>query len=233
MPTSARVTNGRLRRRVRRLVERLEATYGPRPWRRRRPGLEGLIRTILSQSTNDTNSGAAFDALQRRFGGDWDVVRRARTQSIAAAIRRAGLANVKARRIKVILGQIHAERGDLSLEFLARLPPGEAADYLGAFEGVGPKTAGCVLMFCFGMPVLPVDTHVHRLALRLGLVPPKTSASAAHTLLAPLVPEALVHAFHVLLIQHGRQVCRAGRPDCGACVLRRMCRWRPAPTAGR
>jgi endonuclease-3 len=223
-PTSL-ASKHRQRRRVRRLVQRLEATYGPRPWRRRRPGLEGLIRTILSQSTSDTNSGAAFDALHRRFEGDWDAVRRAPVRRIAAVIRSAGLANVKAGRIKTILKQIHRQRGELSLEFLARLPTAEACDYLGGFEGVGPKTVGCVLMFCFGMPVLPVDTHVHRLALRLGLVPPKTGAVAAHALLAPLVPDALVHPFHVLLIQHGRQVCRAQSPRCGDCVLRRMCHW--------
>jgi endonuclease III len=222
-PTS--VSRSRQRRRVRLLVQRLEATYGPRPWRRRRPGLEGLIRTILSQSSSDTNSGAAFDALHRRFDGDWDAIRRAPVRRIAGAIRSAGLANVKAQRIKAILRQIQRQRGELSLEFLARLPADQARDYLGAFEGVGPKTVGCVLMFCFGMPVLPVDTHVHRLALRLGLVPPKTGAEAAHALLAPLVPDALVHPFHVLLIQHGRQVCHARSPRCGDCVLRRMCRW--------
>lgn len=215
----------RIRRRIRCIVERLEQAHGSRRWSRRgrRPGLEGLIRTILSQHTNDANSGAAFDALVERFGGDWEAVRRAPRRSVARAIRVAGLSNVKAARIKQILGAIRAERGELSLEFLAGLPPEEAAAYLGRFEGVGPKTVACVLMFSFGMPVLPVDTHVHRLARRLGLIEAGVDAAAAHALLGRVVPAELVYPFHVLLIAHGREICHSRSPDCRRCVLRRMC----------
>jgi endonuclease-3 len=219
------MTTPATRRRVRRIVERLEEAHGPRRWSRRarRSGLEGLIRTILSQNTNDANSGAAFDALRERFGGDWEAVRRAPRRSIARAIRIAGLSNVKAARIKQLLAAIREERGELSLEFLAGLPPEEAAAYLGRFEGVGPKTVACVLMFSFGMPVLPVDTHVHRLARRLGLIDAGVDAEEAHALLARVVPARLVYPFHVLLIAHGREVCHSRGPLCGQCVLRRMC----------
>ena len=213
------------RRRVRRVVELLEETYGPRTWRPRRTGLEGLIATILSQNTSDRNSSAAFRSLRQRFPS-WEAVRRAPVVRIADAIRPAGLANVKARRIKSILQRIHAERGRLSLEFLGRLPAHEARAWLDRFEGVGPKTSACVLMFNFGMPVLPVDTHVHRLSQRLGLVGPRVDSGKAHQVLERLVPGELVYPFHVLLIEHGRKVCRRRRPLCEGCVLRRLCVWR-------
>ena len=213
-------------RRVQRIVGLLEEAYGPRRWRPGGPGIDGLIGTILSQNTNDRNSGSAFAALRRAFE-TWDEVRRAPTRRIARAIQVAGLSNVKAPRIKRILQHIHADRGSLSIEFLRRVPPAEARAYLSRFDGVGPKTAACVLMFNFAMPVLPVDTHVHRVSQRLGLIGPRVSAEKAHALLEAMVPPALIYPFHVLMIEHGREVCRRRKPDCGRCVLRRLCRlWR-------
>lgn len=203
-------------------MELLEREHGPRRWRSGRPGIDGLVRTILSQNTNDKNSGAAFERLRQTFAS-WDAVRRAPVHRIARAIRVAGISKVKAARIRRALEQIHTDRGDLSLEFLRSLEPAKAGDYLGQLEGVGPKTVACVLMFCFGMPVLPVDTHVHRVSLRLGLLGPGTGAARAHELLGAVVPPELVYPFHVLLIQHGRKVCRSRSPDCERCVLRRSC----------
>ena len=215
--------NARACARIRRVVALLEEAHGPRQWRPRGDGLGGLIRTILSQHTSDVNSGTAYASLRQTFGS-WEQVMRARQPSIARAIRTAGLGQVKSARIKGALRQIHTDQGELSLEFLKDLPPQEARQYLEALDGVGPKTAACVLMFNFGMPVLPVDTHVHRLARRLGLIAPRVSAEEAHTLLAAQVPPELVYPFHVLLITHGREVCRARNPRCGECVLRRFCR---------
>lgn len=213
------------RGRVRRIVQVLEGAYGKRPWRSSGPGLDGLVRTILSQNTNDGNSGAAFRSLREAFA-DWDAVRRAPAARIAQAIRIAGLSNIKGPRIKRILQEIHADRGEVSLEFLRDRPPAEARAYLRRFKGVGPKTAACVLMFNFAMPVLPVDTHVHRVSQRLGLIGPRVSAEQAHERLEAIVPAEKVYAFHVLLIQHGREVCHRRSPQCGRCVLRRLCAFR-------
>jgi endonuclease-3 len=99
----------------------------------------------------------------------------------------------------------------------------EAREYLRSMPGVGPKTAACVLLFCLGMPALPVDTHVHRLARRLGLIHDRTSAEDAHGQLEAACPPKLVYPFHVLLIQHGREICRARGPLCGECILADMC----------
>ena len=190
--------------------------------------LDALIGTILSQNTSDANSGPAFEELVRRFG-DWDAVRRARVATIARAIRRAGLANQKAPRIKAILQRVYEERGELSLEFLAERPTPRATAYLRALPGVGPKTAACVLLFACRKPVLPVDTHVHRVSRRLGLIGPRTGAEKAHGELAQLVPPRRVLEFHIQLIRHGRTRCSARKPGCEECPLLDLCPEGPGP----
>jgi endonuclease-3 len=184
--------------------------------------LDELIATILSQNTSDANSDAAYEELRRRFDG-WDAVRRAPTSKIVRAIRQAGLSRRKAPRIKQILQTVLVERGELSLDFLCRLPVAEAAVYLGRFPGVGPKTVACVLLFACRKPVLPVDTHVHRVSRRLGLIGPRTGADKAHDDLARLVPPRLVLEFHIQLIRHGRRTCMARNPKCDDCPLVDLC----------
>ncbi len=186
------------------------------------PVLDELMATILSQNTSDANSDAAFEELRRRFDG-WDAVRRAPAASIAKAIRRAGLSRRKAPRIKQILQAIFIERGELSLDFLRGLPAPEAADYLRRFPGVGPKTVACVLLFACRKPVLPVDTHVHRVSRRLGLIGPRTGAAKAHDDLARLVAPRQVLEFHIQLIRHGRRTCAARNPQCEDCPLVDLC----------
>ncbi len=209
-------------RRVAAVCRRLRREYGrvkpPPQW----PVLDELVATILSQNTSDTNSDAAFEELRRRFGG-WDAVRRAPAARIARAIRQAGLSNRKAPRIKKILQEVHARHGEMSLDFLASVPTHEAAEYLAQFPGVGPKTVACVLLFACRKPVLPVDTHVHRVSRRLGLIGPRTSADKAHQDLARLVPARRVLEFHIQLIRHGRRVCTARSPQCEPCCLLDLC----------
>ena len=192
----------------------------------RGPVLDELVATIISQNTSDTNSHAAFEELRRRFR-DWDAVRRAPVTKIAGAIRQAGLANRKAPRIKAILQKIYAERGELSLEFLRAMPAPRAMEYLRRLDGVGPKTAACVLLFACRKPVLPVDTHVHRVSRRLGLIGARTGAAKAHEELARLVPPRRVLDFHVQLIRHGRALCSARGPKCEECPLWELCREGP------
>lgn len=204
------------------ICRRLGRVHGPVRPPAKLPVLDELVATILSQNTSDKNSHAAFAALRQKFSS-WDDVRRARVPTIVRVIRHGGLARQKAPRIKALLQKIHSRHGTLSLGFLRSMPDAEAAAYLRGFPGVGPKTAACVLLFACGKPVLPVDTHVHRVSRRLGLIGPKTSAEQAHEELAKRVPARQVLDFHILLVRHGRNVCTARNPRCSNCVLRQTC----------
>jgi endonuclease-3 len=201
---------------------RLERSYGPRPWRRWGKGVDILVGTILSQNTSDTNSNAGYRILRRTFRS-WNLVANAPVDQVERSIRISGLSRIKAPRIQSILRQIRAERGRIDLEFLADWTPHKALDYLLKFKGVGPKTANCVLLFAFGMPVFPVDTHIHRIARRMGLIPGRASADEAHELLLGQIAPEDRYALHVLLIAHGRKVCKAATPRCEGCSLRDRC----------
>ena len=209
-------------KRVAAVMRRLSAKYGTPTWTRSGPALDVLIQTILSQNTNDRNSGEGFRRLKAAFGG-WGNVANAPWQQVADAIRVSGLANIKSRRIQAILKNLRRDYGTYSLEFLKRQSSEEARDYLLAIPGVGPKTAACVLVFSFGMPVFPVDTHIHRVAKRLGLIDDRMGAAPAHDALQKLVPEKWVYPLHMLMIRHGRDTCSARNPKCRECVLRRLC----------
>ncbi|MBN1921319.1 MAG: endonuclease III [Anaerolineae bacterium] len=184
--------------------------------------LAELVNTILSQNTNDRNRDIAFAQLVGRYP-TWEAVRDAPEAEIIEAIRPAGLAPSKGPRIQVVLRRITAERGELSLDFLREMPFEEARAWLRDLDGVGPKTAAIVLLFSLGLPAFPVDTHIHRVTLRLGLIPPNTSREAAHDLLEALVPVELYYPFHLEIIQHGRSICQARRPQCEVCVLQDLC----------
>jgi endonuclease-3 len=211
-------------RRIRALNARLETAYGRQPCPGKDSPLDELIATILSQNTNDRNSGEGFRRLKARFPR-WEDALAAPVRSLASAIRVSGLANVKSRRIKNILRQIRRERGKLSLDFLHDAPVAEAREYLKRFKGVGQKTIACVLCFACRKPVFPVDTHVLRVSKRLWLVPGKADADKAHERLQGLVPSELTYSFHVLLIFHGRRTCHARNPECGRCAVRTFCGW--------
>jgi endonuclease-3 len=210
------------RRRVRAVHRRLLRRFGPlRPPRRTDP-LEELILTILSQNTSDANSGRAYAALRERFP-TWEALAAARPAEVARAIRVGGLANVKAPRILAVLREIRRRQGRLDLSWMHRAGDAEVTGYLRSLPGVGPKTAAIVLAFSLGRPALPVDTHVHRVVRRLGLVPPRASAEAAHRVLEGLAPPELKVELHVGLIRLGREICKAGRPRCERCPLADLC----------
>lgn len=208
--------------RVRAINARLAAHYGPPPPLEPGDPLQELIGTILSQNTSDVNSGRALATLLERFGS-FEAVHRAPVDEIQAAIRSGGLARLKAARIKQVLGRIAAERGEISLDFLRDLDLPTAWRYLTSLPGVGPKTAACVLLFACNRPALPVDTHVHRVSRRLGLIGPRTSAEQAHAELAAIVPAEEVYRFHMNLIRHGRAICRAIGPRCAICPVEDLC----------
>ena len=208
------------------VMDYLGAQYGPVQWHVRYTPAEELVYTILSQHTSDLNSERAFKSLIATFE-TLDAVADASVDSIEEAIRRGGLAKQKAPRIKNVLCQIRDEIGSFDLSFLAEMPLDEAKAWLKRLNGIGPKTAAIILCFSLGMPAMPVDTHIFRVSRRLGLIGPKVNADKAHDILEPLVAPEDVFAFHMYLIQHGRQVCKAQRPLCDECALAWGCRERP------
>ncbi|MDP2675923.1 MAG: endonuclease III [Dehalococcoidia bacterium] len=204
------------------IVERLSDLYGRPVWRPHGDAMTELVLTILSQNTSDTNSGRAFMRLVARFPA-WGELMAASPGEIESEIQVGGLAPTKSGRIKAVLEEVWRRQGSFDLSLLGEMPLAEAKVWLRSLPGVGPKTAACVLMFALGRPALPVDTHVGRVAQRLGLVPAKTGAAAAHDLLEAVLAPEEVYPFHISLIKHGRRVCRAQRPLCAECPLSDRC----------
>jgi endonuclease-3 len=210
-------------KKVARVYTLLVEMYGVPPWEPDRDPLGGLVATILSQHTSDTNSARAYARLVERLP-TWEQVRDAPTDVVADAIRPGGLAKLKAERIQRILREISSQLGGaLNLDALHDMPLEDAMTYLQSFSGIGPKTAACVLLFSLGRPAFPVDTHVWRVSKRLGIIDSRMSAEAAHDTLIRLIPAEWRHTMHVDLIRQGRQLCHAQRPQCSSCLLRPEC----------
>jgi endonuclease III len=214
-------------RRVRAIVNRLRMRYGELVPPRAVDPLEELILTVLSQHTSDVNAARAYAALRRKFH-TWKALVDAQPSEVADAIRSGGLANTKAPRIQAILREVREREGAYDLSTLRRLDDAAARAYLTSLPGIGPKTAAVVMSFALGRDTIPVDTHVHRVARRLGLVPQTASAERADRLLHELVPDGLRTPLHVALIQLGREICKAPTPRCRQCPLKDLC-----PTAPR
>ena len=213
------------------MLRRLRKRFGPLDPPLVRDPLEELVLTVLSQNTSDVNRDRAFSALRERYP-TWRDVASARVSGIAAAINPGGLSNVKAPRLKAILREIQEREGSLDLSWMRAASDQAVTEYLSSLTGVGPKTVACGLAFSLGRPALPVDTHVHRVAGRLGFYPPKTSAAAAHGILASAVPAPIRVELHVGLIRLGRELCRPGRPLCEECPLNDLCPTAPLVLAG-
>jgi endonuclease-3 len=230
----------------------LRDMYGPPTWQRVYDPVSELILTILSANSADINAEKAFDLLCRRWppridptspeggsgfrpgwggvgieesGADWAAVADAPLDELIDVIRPGGLAPTKAPRIQAVLRKILDERGGFSLEFLGEMTPQGALAWLTQIPGIGRKTASVVLLFSFGMPLMPVDRHIERVAKRIGLVPPKATAEQAHDYLQVQLAPDRVHEAHVNLITHGRQTCHAQRPECLRCAIAPRCRF--------
>src|SRR5581483_2162166 len=205
------------------VTKRLTQLYGELPFSSKDP-MSMLVEILLSHRTYDAQTDAAYNNLLQRFGS-WEAVRDAPTAEVQETIANVNFPEVKAPRIQAVLRQITEERGNLNLDFLCDLPIEESMQWLDRFEGVGPKTTACVLLFSCQRAVLPVDTHVARISIRLGLIGKKVSADAAHNLLQALLPQDArsIYNFHKALLRHGQRVCVFERPRCKQCILTDIC----------
>jgi len=236
-------------------LDELAGIYGHPEWVRRLDPTSELILTILTQNTADTNAEVAFERLRAFYpsglppeqhhpgegwGGrglkdgappDWTRVEFAPIEELMDVIRPAGIATQKGPRIQASLRKIREERGDHSLEFLGDMTALEARDWLTGVNGIGKKTASVVLLFCFGLPLVPIDRHVERVMKRVGLLPPKVLDDPAHDMVLALIAPERAYESHVNLIRHGRLVCHARNPAHELCPLRDRCRFvdRKAP----
>ena len=206
------------------VYEILLATYGERPLVARRSPMHELISTMLSHRTTHADEERAYQQMWERFGS-WEAIAEADEDELAEAIAPSRYPESKAPRIRETVRRILAERGEASIDFLAELPTEEALAWLMALPGVGIKTATLVLLFGFHEPVLPVDTHVHRISQRLGLIGPKVSAEAAHRQLLALFPPDpyILYNFHKAMLRHGQQLCTFNNPRCPRCPLKGLC----------
>ncbi|MDR1885898.1 MAG: endonuclease III [Synergistaceae bacterium] len=220
---------------VLRALDILEALYGndrtpPEEYSTGEP-LDGLILTLLSQNTNDRNRDMAYNALRKKYP-TWDEVAALDPAEIAALIRPAGLGETKSSRMSVILARIDADFGGFTLKAMHGWSPEDARRYLSALPGVGPKTVACVMVFDLGMPAFPVDTHVARVSRRLGLVPERTAPEKIQEFLESVVPPERCGGGHLNMIEHGRAVCHARRPECGTCAAAGICAYVAAAGGG-
>lgn len=207
------------------VIQKLEGAYGVEVWENKpRNALDMLLKTVLSQSTSDWNRDMAWEALKAKYP-TWEAVLKLSTQELAQAIRSAGLANQKSERILEILRWIKREFGELNIDFICEMPVKEALALFTQRKGIGIKTMSVVLAFACGRDIFPVDTHVHRLCRRLGFVPHNASAEKTHHLMQEKVPLGKAYSFHINLLKHGRQVCKAQNPLCWTCVVYDDCEY--------
>jgi endonuclease III len=209
------------RRKAAKVHAKLLDAYGAPKWTRL-DGVSELVSTILSQNTNDGNRDLAYSRLRAAFA-TWEAVRDGATDRVIEAIRPAGLANQKGPRIQAALKTITERNGRLNIDALAQMPLDVARAWLTSINGVGPKTAAIVLLFCYDMPAFPVDTHVHRVTGRLGLRDERMSADDTHVWMETLCPTGAAGPFHLNLIRHGREVCHARGQACERCPISKLC----------
>jgi endonuclease III len=231
------------------VLDGLASVYGRPTFERRLDPTSELVLTILTQNTADVNAEQAFIALREAYpsglpperhepglgwGGvglpegappDWAAVEAAPLPELIDVIRPGGLAPQKAPRIQATLRKIREERGDHSLEFLGEMSALDARDWLTAIPGIGKKTASVLLLFCFDLPLMPVDRHVERVSKRIGLIPAKATADQAHDIYLALLEPGQAYEAHVNLIHHGRVICEARRPKHELCPVRDRCRF--------
>ncbi len=212
------------RNRLQLVGEKLAGFFGTPTWHIQMPALDELICTILSQNTNDINRDKAFQALKARYP-DWAKVAEAPLAELQQTIAIAGLANQKGPAIQNALQKVFEERGEYDLEWLAEKNPDEARDWLVKLKGVGPKTASIVMVFSLGMPAFPVDTHIYRVSGRIGLRPKEFNVEKTHAYFLEIGDPECFGPLHLTLIDLGRQICHARKPECPRCPVNDLCQY--------
>lgn len=212
------------KKKVEKVVDRLEKLYDYRLERPLFDPLEELISCILTQNSTDNVAFPTFEKLRKKYP-KWEDIAGLSVSALEREIRPAGLSKQKSRAILGILKEVYKKVGKYSINFLADCTTEDAMKWLQSLPGVGPKTSAIVMMFSFNRDVIPVDTHVFRVAHRLGFIEKKIGPAKAHHELLKIVPKRLAKTFHVMLIQHGRKVCKALKPQCDQCVVSGMCEW--------
>lgn len=208
------------------VYDRLVALHGFRPLVPRREPMHELISTILSHRTTQQNEQQAYDNMMARFG-TWEAIRDAPLVELIGTLSPATFPEVKAPYIQGFLKRVFEERGEASIDFLKEMPTQDALNWLMKSPGIGIKTASLVLLFCFSKPIMPVDTHVHRVSQRVGLIGAKVDPTAAHPALWAILPDDPVFLFnyHIANLKHGQKICIWGTPRCGQCPLTDICDW--------
>ena len=218
---------------VREMVRLLDRKYKGHAWdkgRKRPDPLDSLVRTILSQNTTDENRDRGYNEMQKRFP-TWESVMDAEPEALKDAIRIAGLANQKGPSIQNFLKWLKMEKGRLDLSFLKDLPVEEAIHILKSHKGIGVKTVYIVLAFAFDMDLCAVDTHVHRVMKRVGIISERCGREKAHDEIVPLIPSGKARVFHMNLVDFGKDICSARKPNCGVCPLSHLCNFHQAQLA--
>ncbi|MES2731700.1 MAG: endonuclease III [Bacteroidota bacterium] len=224
MPTEASVLTAQKKALI--AHERLQQEYGDLDMHPRRDPMHELISTMLSHRTTHADEEKAYYGMRDRFGS-WENIAQAPVAELAETIASARFPEAKAPNIQKTIRLIIANRGEANIDFLRDLPTEQALKWLMDLPGVGLKTATLVLLFNFHKPVLPVDTHVHRVTQRLGIIGPKITADKAHYLLLDMLPQEAksLFNFHKHFLWHGQKICVWGSPRCGKCVLKDICDW--------
>jgi len=205
------------------IIETLSEKYPLQKKKQKTSVLDVLIATKLSQNTTDKSSYIAFKNLKNKFG-NWDNVSDAKLFEIKSAIRICGLANTKALHIREMLRQMKKKYGSLNLEFLKKYSDEKIYDALSEYKGIGVKTISCVLGFALGRNAFPVDTHIHRILNRTGIVNTKTPEGTFKAA-KNMIPDNKKMTFHTGLIKFGREICRAKTPLCNICYIEKHCEY--------
>lgn len=210
--------------RIRNIHQDLLDVYGEQADYDDSDGVRQLLITILSQNVADENTARAAENLFNDFK-NYSKIEEASVEELADSINPAGLPETKAKRIQRTLKALREFRNsdDYSVEFLGDMEDNEAQAWLEDIKGIGPKTASVLLNFHFDANVMPVDTHVERIAKRFRLIPFSASNGKAHELLNEAVPHEIKNSFHMLLIEHGKNHCTARNPTCGETKLKKYC----------
>lgn len=210
------------------ILDEFEKYWGnegrPSPELKHEEPLDGLMLMLLSQNTNDKNRDKAFAKLKTKYP-KWNQVAEAPLEKVIDLIRGAGLGETKATRMKQILALLKDKFGRYSIRDIRKWEADKAREFLVSLPGVGVKTAGCVLVFDLDMPAFPVDTHVARISRRLGWVPEKMAPHKIQEYLESTLPPERFRGAHLNIIEHGRSICSARKPDCKNCFAKKWCQF--------